>query len=112
LETLETKTARMIEAVYYLTNVHCADCVKSLTEDVLLKLDGVKDVRFNAQNSQLTVCYDDSVLAEEEVRKAIIETGCGIAEQPKKKASWFENILAIAVVLLAIVSFILWMKQL
>jgi copper chaperone CopZ len=102
----------MVEAVYYLTNVHCADCVRSLTEDVLLKLEGVKDVRFNARNSQLTVCYDDSVLADEEVRKAIIETGCRIAERSEKKASWFENILTIAVVLLAIVSLILWMKQL
>jgi copper chaperone CopZ len=109
---LETKIAKTTEAVYYLTNVHCADCVRGLIEGVLLELNGVKDVRFNIQSSRLTVYYDSSVLAEKDVKKAIVETGYEIAGQPQKKVSWFENILTIVVVLLAIVSFILWMKQL
>jgi Cu+-exporting ATPase len=62
------------------TGMTCASC-SARVEKVVGKLNGVKSASVNLATEKLHLEYDESLLSEEEVKKAVEKAGYGIAEK-------------------------------
>lgn len=67
----------MAEKRFYVTGMTCSVCVEHV-ESAVKKLDGVKQAGVNLSNGTLKVIYDENILTEAEIEKAVKKEGYGI----------------------------------
>ena len=94
----------MAEKRFYVTGMTCSVCVEHV-ESAVKKLDGVKQAGVNLSNGTLKVIYDENILTEAEIEKAVKKEGYGIKkgdeyiEEEKKMKTRIIVSVAILIVL-------------
>lgn len=94
----------MAEKRFYVTGMTCSVCVEHV-ESSVKKLDGVKQAGVNLSNGTLKVIYDENILTEAEIEKAVKKEGYGIKkgdeyiEEEKKMKTRIIVSVAILIVL-------------
>ena len=64
----------MVKQVFHVTDMHCTNCVMRL-EGLEDDLPGVKRVRASYQRQQMEVEYDEAVISDAQIVKAIQKLG-------------------------------------
>ncbi len=64
----------MIKKVYQIANMHCSGCAFTL-ESIEDELHGIHRIAASFRKQQLEVEYDEDLLQEEQILKAIQEKG-------------------------------------
>jgi len=70
-------------AILYLTNVHCADCVRDMMDAVLLDRPGVLGTSYDSGDCTLRVTFDPATTDLEDIRRAVSDLGYGFAAEPQ-----------------------------
>ena len=69
-----------VKKVFRIPDMHCSACVMKL-EGLEDDLQGVEMVQGSYQKQTLMVEYDDSIVGEEEIRKAIQKLGYTVVDR-------------------------------
>jgi copper chaperone CopZ len=69
----------MLKKVYHIPDMHCSACVMRL-EGLEDELEGVRSIRASYQKQTFEVEFDEALIPEEEIRKAVVELGYTIGE--------------------------------
>ena len=94
-----------------ITGMTCASCAK-INEDVLTKLDGVKNVSVNYANGAAYVEFDESKLALEDIRKAVRGAGYDVVEEMKDESrKYFVRFLTSAILSVPVVATMFFMES-
>ncbi|MBI4743430.1 MAG: cation transporter [Actinobacteria bacterium] len=104
----------------YLPEVHCADCARDLAESVLLNKPGIKKVSFNDKEFILNVSFDEEVIDENNIRKLISDSGLKIHENNPPSPPFVKggmggrliNLLIISVIVVFLIVFVWWTRNL
>jgi copper chaperone CopZ len=66
--------SKPVTIVFQVTGMSCPSCELKI-ENVLRKMDGVKEVKASLVKSQVKISYDSSILGEEKLKAAILKLG-------------------------------------
>lgn len=64
----------MLKKTYTIPDMHCANCVMRL-ESLEDELEGVRSIKASYHKLTFEIEYDEHVLGEEAIKKAIVELG-------------------------------------
>lgn len=70
----QKKAKVQLEAVVFQTNLHCAECVKKVMENISFE-KGVKDLEVSLEQQTITVTFNPSKTSVETLQKAINKLG-------------------------------------
>lgn len=90
--------------------MHCTGCEQAI-EDAILTLPGVIQVKVSYVEKNVWVEFDDQLLQEQEIRKAIEAKGYGLEQQQEKKKSYVFHALIFIVLFLLVGGVALWGKS-
>ena len=69
----------MVKKTFTIPDMHCANCVMRL-ESLEDELEGVRSIKASYHKLSFEIEYDERVLAEEEIKKAIVGLGYQVKE--------------------------------
>lgn len=69
----------MVKKTYKIPDMHCSACVMRL-ESIEDTLSGIHDIHASYHKQHLEVEFDDQVVSDEEIRRAVQKLGYTIAE--------------------------------
>jgi len=102
----------MEKAKIQITGMTCASCAK-INEDVLTKLDGMKEASVNYANGTAYVEFDENTLVLEDIYKAIRSAGYDIVKEGETKKDeakkYFNRFLTSAVLGIPVIATIFFM---
>ena len=60
--------------IFPIIGMHCSSC-KSLIEDIVSDVNGVRSIQVNYATEKMTVVYDDSIVSIDDLKKAVASAG-------------------------------------
>lgn len=74
----------MTKKKYFITGMTCASC-SSRVERALTKLDGMKECSVNLLKNTALCTFDENMISDDDIKKAVVDAGYGIIMEEKKK---------------------------
>lgn len=74
----------MTKKKYFITGMTCASC-SSRVERSLTKLDGMKECSVNLLKNTALCTFDENMISDDDIKKAVVDAGYGIIMEEKKK---------------------------